>query len=110
MRLAKKVRGTVDASESFRGKLVKTMGEEASWYRTTCIYRGEEDQSFFIRSSSESKMACTKQEFVDGEQFVTEEIIEEGNRWPNIEVRTTWDRKNIRAASPNGGTIAVYED
>ncbi|GJY98854.1 hypothetical protein Tco_0516284 [Tanacetum coccineum] len=116
MRLAKKVRGTVEASESFRGKLVKTMGEEASCCRTSCIYQGEEDQSFSIRSSSESKMACTKRdrvlvaEFVDGEQFVTEEIIEEGNRWPNIEVRTTWDRKIIRAASPNGGTIAVYED
>ncbi|GKD86393.1 hypothetical protein Tco_1357547, partial [Tanacetum coccineum] len=37
--------------------------------------------------------------FVDGEQFVTEEIIEEGNRWPNIKVRTTWDRKIIRVAS-----------
>ncbi|GKC35112.1 hypothetical protein Tco_1047496 [Tanacetum coccineum] len=48
--------------------------------------------------------------FVDGEQFVTEEIIEEGNRWPNIEVRTTWDRKIIRAASPNEGMIAVYKD
>nr|GEY75505.1 hypothetical protein [Tanacetum cinerariifolium] len=34
-------------------------------------------------------------EFVDGEQFVTKEITKEGNRWPNIEVRTTWDRKII---------------
>ncbi|GKF14019.1 hypothetical protein Tco_0055481, partial [Tanacetum coccineum] len=34
-------------------------------------------------------------EFIDGEQFVTEEIIEEENRKPNIEVRTTWDRKII---------------
>ncbi|GKD68349.1 hypothetical protein Tco_1322439 [Tanacetum coccineum] len=73
MRLAKKVKGIVKASELFRGKLVKTMGEEASCCRTSCIYRGEEDQSFSIRSSLESKMAYTKQEFVDGEQFVTEE-------------------------------------
>ncbi|GJT49982.1 hypothetical protein Tco_0976139 [Tanacetum coccineum] len=83
MRLAKKVRGTVEASDSFRGKLVKTMREEASCCKTSCIYQGEEDQSFPIRSSSESKMACTKR---DGEQFVIEEIIEEGNRWPNIEI------------------------
>ncbi|GJS88193.1 ribonuclease H-like domain-containing protein [Tanacetum coccineum] len=84
-RLVKKVRGTVEASESFRGKLVKTIGEEASCCRTSCIYRGEEDQLFSIRSSSESKMACAKRgldrvlvaEFIDGEQFVTEEIIEE---------------------------------
>ncbi|GKB57494.1 hypothetical protein Tco_0913680 [Tanacetum coccineum] len=171
MRLAKKVRGTVEASESFRGKLERTMEEEASCCRTSCIYRGEEDQSFSIRSSLESKMACTKRgmsqcrlartlvdifvirkserstlkkneepayvchlvpkdvlryrrlnrgskrlyrvlvaEFIDGEQFVTEEIIEEENCWPNIEVRTTWDRKIIRAASLNGGTITVYED
>ncbi|GJW58173.1 hypothetical protein Tco_0104904 [Tanacetum coccineum] len=54
------VRGTVEASESFRGKLVKTMGEEASCCRTSCIYRGEEDQSFSMRSSSESKMTCMK--------------------------------------------------
>nr|GEU95532.1 hypothetical protein [Tanacetum cinerariifolium] len=45
-------------------------------------------------TSSESKMAYTKR----------------GNHWPNIKVRTTWDRKINRAASPNGGTIAVYED
>ncbi|GKF86748.1 hypothetical protein Tco_0254575, partial [Tanacetum coccineum] len=60
-RLAKKVRGTVEASDSFRRKLVKTIGEEASCCRTSCIYRGYEDQSFSIRSSSESKMAYTKQ-------------------------------------------------
>ncbi|GJX53002.1 hypothetical protein Tco_0281371 [Tanacetum coccineum] len=111
MRLAKKVRGTVKESESFRGKLVKTMGEEASCCSTSCIYRGEEDQSFFIGSSLESKMACAKwdrvlvTEFVDGEQFITEEIIEEGNRWPSIEVRTIWHRKIIRVASLNGGTL-----
>nr|GEV33904.1 hypothetical protein [Tanacetum cinerariifolium] len=115
MRLAKKVRGIVKASKSFRGKLVKTIEEEASCCRTSCIYQGEEDQSFSIRYSSESKMACVKWdrvlvvELIDGEQFVTEEIIEEGNRWPNIEVRITWDRKIIRAASSSGGTIAVYE-
>nr|GFA07387.1 hypothetical protein [Tanacetum cinerariifolium] len=51
--------GTVEASESFRGKLVKTLWEETSCCRTSCIYQGEEDQSFSIRSSSESKMACT---------------------------------------------------
>nr|GEV93992.1 hypothetical protein [Tanacetum cinerariifolium] len=55
MRLAKKVRGTVEVSESFRGKLVRMMGEEVSCCRTSCIYQGEEDQSFSIRSSSESK-------------------------------------------------------
>ncbi|GJS79413.1 hypothetical protein Tco_0729294 [Tanacetum coccineum] len=66
MRLAKKVRGIVEASESFRGKLVKTMGEEASCCRTSCNYQGKEDQSFYIRSSSESKMACTKRGWVDG--------------------------------------------
>ncbi|GJX81360.1 hypothetical protein Tco_0330841 [Tanacetum coccineum] len=49
-------------------------------------------------------------EFVDGVQFVTEEIIEEGNRWPNIEVRTTWDSNIIWVVPPNEGTIAVYED
>nr|GEZ49248.1 hypothetical protein [Tanacetum cinerariifolium] len=106
MTLANKVRGTVEASELLRGKLVKTMEEEALCCRTSCIYQGEEVQSFSIRSSSESKMACTKREFVDGEQFVTEE----GNHCPNIEIRTTWDRKIIRAASSNGGTIVVYED
>nr|GEW70769.1 hypothetical protein [Tanacetum cinerariifolium] len=62
MRLAKKVRDTVEESESFRGKLVKTMREETSCCRTSCIYRGDEDESFSIRSSSESKMACTKRE------------------------------------------------
>ncbi|GJU82701.1 hypothetical protein Tco_1285066 [Tanacetum coccineum] len=82
MRLAKKVRGTVETSESFKGKLAKTIEEEALCCRTSYIYQGEEDQSFSIRSSSESKMTCTKR---GGEQFVTEEIIEEGNRWPNIE-------------------------
>ncbi|GJV38064.1 hypothetical protein Tco_1410541 [Tanacetum coccineum] len=66
MRLAKKVRGIVEASESFIGKLVKTMGEEASCCRTSCNYQGKEDQSFYIRSSSESKMACTKRGWVDG--------------------------------------------
>nr|GEV08837.1 hypothetical protein [Tanacetum cinerariifolium] len=60
MRLAKKVRGTVEASELFKGKLVKTMREEASCCKKSCIYQGEDDQSFFIRSSSESKMACMK--------------------------------------------------
>ncbi|GJX69244.1 hypothetical protein Tco_0304971 [Tanacetum coccineum] len=55
MRLAKKFRGTIKASESFIGKLVKTMREEASCDRTS-----------------------------GGEQFVTEEIIEDGSRWPNI--------------------------
>ncbi|GKC07440.1 hypothetical protein Tco_0999050 [Tanacetum coccineum] len=34
--------------------------EEASYCRTSCIYQGEEDQSFSIRSSSESKIACMK--------------------------------------------------
>ncbi|GJV27694.1 hypothetical protein Tco_1384142 [Tanacetum coccineum] len=88
---AKKVRGTVEARESFRGKLVKAIREEASCCRTSCIYQGDEDQSFSIRSLLESKMACVKRdrvlvaEFVDGEQFVTEEIIKEGNRWPSIE-------------------------
>ncbi|GJX98357.1 hypothetical protein Tco_0355376 [Tanacetum coccineum] len=94
MRLAKKVKGTVEESESFRGKLVKTMREEASCCRTSCIYQGEEDQSFSIQSLSESKwLAQNKRlnrvlvaEFVSGEQFVTEEIIEEWNRWPNIEI------------------------
>ncbi|GJW07412.1 hypothetical protein Tco_1569835 [Tanacetum coccineum] len=62
MRFVKKVRGTVEASESFRGKLVKTKGKEASCCRTSCIYRGEEDQSLSIRSSSESKMACMKRD------------------------------------------------
>nr|GEZ46897.1 hypothetical protein [Tanacetum cinerariifolium] len=60
MTLANKVRGTVEASELLRGKLVKTMEEEALCCRTSCIYQGEEVQSFSIRSSSESKMACTK--------------------------------------------------
>nr|GEZ76961.1 hypothetical protein [Tanacetum cinerariifolium] len=59
MRLVKKVRVTVEASESFREKLVKTMRKDASCCRTSCIYRGEDDQSFSIRSSSESKMTCT---------------------------------------------------
>ncbi|GJS85354.1 retrovirus-related pol polyprotein from transposon TNT 1-94 [Tanacetum coccineum] len=92
MILAKKVRGIVEATELFRRKLVKTIGEDVSCCRTSCIYQGEEDQSFSIRSSLESKMACMKQdrvlvaELVDGEQFVTEEIIEERNRWPNIEI------------------------
>ncbi|GKB55854.1 hypothetical protein Tco_0912040 [Tanacetum coccineum] len=123
MRLAKKVGGTVEVSESLRGKLVKTMWEEVSCCRTSCIYSGEEDQSFSIQSSLKSKMACAKwgmsrcfatsssyrhvnheskgldrvlvAEFIDGEQFVTEEIIEEENRKPNIKVRTTWDRKII---------------
>nr|GEY51552.1 hypothetical protein [Tanacetum cinerariifolium] len=111
MRFAKKVRGTVKASESLRGKLVKTMRKETLCFRTSCIYQGKEDQSFSIRSLSESKMACTKQgmgmcrlaqtlvtsaidqrldgvlvvELVDGEQFI-EEIIEEGNLWPNIKI------------------------
>ncbi|GJW65985.1 hypothetical protein Tco_0117869 [Tanacetum coccineum] len=92
MRFMKKVRGTVEASGLFRGKLVKMIGEEASCCKTSCIYRGEEDQSFSLRSSSGSKMACAKwgmsrvlvAEFVDGELFVTKEIIDEGNRWPNI--------------------------
>ncbi|GKB86907.1 hypothetical protein Tco_0959179 [Tanacetum coccineum] len=87
MILAKKIRGTVEANESFKGKLVKTMEEEVSCCRTSCIYQGDKDE----------------------EQFVTKEIIEEWNRWQNIEVRTTWDRKIIRDASPDGGTIAVYE-
>ncbi|GJW33807.1 hypothetical protein Tco_0053839, partial [Tanacetum coccineum] len=146
MRLVKKVRGTVNASESFRGKLVKTIGEEASCCKTSCIYRGGEDQSFSIRSSSKSKMACAKRVcvgvdwhehlllvqsirslclrlhcianlwklwfLVDSrrcfatsssyhrvnreskrldrvlvvEIVVTEEIIEEGNRWSSIEI------------------------
>ncbi|GKF16013.1 hypothetical protein Tco_0057475 [Tanacetum coccineum] len=68
--------------------------------------------SLYRRVNRESKRLdrVLVAEYVDGEQFVTEEIIEEGNRWPNIEVRTTWDRKIIRVASPNGGMIAVYED
>ncbi|GJY45811.1 hypothetical protein Tco_0434874 [Tanacetum coccineum] len=33
--------------------------------------------------------------FVDGEQFVTEEIIKERNGWPNIEHRFTMDDPNI---------------
>nr|GEZ67358.1 hypothetical protein [Tanacetum cinerariifolium] len=33
-------------------------------------------------------------EFVDGEQFVTEEIIEEGNHWPNIECLICTDHKS----------------
>ncbi|GKF06054.1 hypothetical protein Tco_0036722, partial [Tanacetum coccineum] len=49
-------------------------------------------------------------EFIGGEQFVTEEINEEGNRWLNIEVRTRWYRNLIWAASLNRGTITVYED
>ncbi|GJR17812.1 hypothetical protein Tco_0966339 [Tanacetum coccineum] len=110
MRLAKKVRGIVEASESFRGKLVKTMGEEASYCRASCIYRGKEDQSFSILSSSKFKMAYSRPtsgakrrfvtsslyrrvnreskrldgvlvaEFKDGKQFVTEEIIKGWNR------------------------------
>ncbi|GJW03600.1 hypothetical protein Tco_1562456 [Tanacetum coccineum] len=60
MRLAKKVGGTVEVSESLRGKLVKTMWEEVSCCRTSCIYSGEEDQSFSIQSSLKSKMACAK--------------------------------------------------
>nr|GEW59450.1 reverse transcriptase domain-containing protein [Tanacetum cinerariifolium] len=36
------------------------IGKEVSCYRTSCIYQGKEDQLFSIRSSSESKMACTK--------------------------------------------------
>ncbi|GKA28521.1 hypothetical protein Tco_0714766 [Tanacetum coccineum] len=60
MRLSKKVRGTVEVSESLRGKLVKTMGEEASCCRTSCIYSGEENQSFSIDSSLKSKIACVK--------------------------------------------------
>nr|GEW74825.1 hybrid signal transduction histidine kinase M [Tanacetum cinerariifolium] len=43
----------------------KDDGEEASCGRTSCIYRGEEDQSFSIRSSSESKMTCTKRKAWD---------------------------------------------
>ncbi|GJX09828.1 hypothetical protein Tco_0199687 [Tanacetum coccineum] len=80
------------------------MREEASCDRTSGIYQEEEDQSFSIR--------LTKVDIFikSGEQFVTEEIIEEGNRWPNIEVRTTLDRKIIRAASLNRGTIAEHED
>ncbi|GJZ69560.1 hypothetical protein Tco_0633110 [Tanacetum coccineum] len=62
MRLAKKVMGLVKASEWFREKLVKMIGEEASYCGTSCIYQGEEDQSFSIRSSLESKMACMKRE------------------------------------------------
>ncbi|GJV58695.1 hypothetical protein Tco_1464795 [Tanacetum coccineum] len=60
MRLAKKVKGTVEASESFRGKLVKTMREEASCCRTSCIYQGEERSRTHLR----------------------------WDRWPSIEVRT----------------------
>ncbi|GKA76589.1 hypothetical protein Tco_0783050 [Tanacetum coccineum] len=138
MRLAKKVRGIIEASESFTVKFVKTIREEASCFKTSCIYQGEEDYSFSIWSSSESKMVCScltfgakicfatspsyhcvnremkrldrvlVAEFVDGEQFVTEEIIEEGNRWPSIKVRTTWDRKIIRVASSNRGNRSPY--
>ncbi|GKA51348.1 zf-CCHC domain-containing protein [Tanacetum coccineum] len=39
--------------------------------------------------------------------LLLKEILEEGNRWLNIEVRTTWNRKIIRAASSNGGTIVT---
>ncbi|GJY68508.1 hypothetical protein Tco_0471490 [Tanacetum coccineum] len=85
MRLAKKVRGTIKTSESLREKSVKTIREDASCYRTSCIYLGEEVQSFCIWCSSESKIVLVA-EFVDGEQFVTEEIIEEGNRWPSIKI------------------------
>nr|GEX91717.1 hypothetical protein [Tanacetum cinerariifolium] len=60
MELAKKVRGTVEASELLRGNLVKMMGKRHRVCRTSCIYREEDDQSFSILSSSESKMACTK--------------------------------------------------
>ncbi|GJU55244.1 hypothetical protein Tco_1228958 [Tanacetum coccineum] len=70
MRLAKKVRGTVEASESFRGKLVKTMGEEALCCITSCIYQREEDQSFSIRSLQNLKLLArngyTKIEGVEG--------------------------------------------
>ncbi|GJW03164.1 hypothetical protein Tco_1562020 [Tanacetum coccineum] len=141
MRLVKKVRGIVEASESFRWKLVKMIREETSCCRTSFIYRGRrishslyglhqnpkwlvqngflmDSRICFATSSSyhrvnhESKRLyrVLVAEFVYGEQFVTEEIIKEGNRWPNIEVRTTWEIKIIRAASLNGGTISVYEE
>nr|GEU37333.1 retrovirus-related Pol polyprotein from transposon TNT 1-94 [Tanacetum cinerariifolium] len=72
------------------------MGEEASCCGTSCIYQGEDDQSFSIRcfATFTSYRRVNRElkrldrvlvaEFVEGEQFVTEEIIEEGNRWPNI--------------------------
>ncbi|GKA07635.1 hypothetical protein Tco_0686859 [Tanacetum coccineum] len=60
MELAKKVRVIVEASESSTKKFVKTMVKKASFCRTSCIYWGEDDHSFAIRSPSESKMASTK--------------------------------------------------
>nr|GEV46081.1 hypothetical protein [Tanacetum cinerariifolium] len=76
MRLAKKVRGTVEASESFREIFVKMMGKEALCYKTSCrtcsrlIFGAERCFRTFLyrRVNRESKKL----------EFVTDEIIEEG--------------------------------
>ncbi|GJZ85062.1 hypothetical protein Tco_0650401 [Tanacetum coccineum] len=68
MRLAKKVRGVVEASESFEG----------NWERriSRSLYDLPQNLKLLARNG----------------------------------VRTTWERKIIRAASLNGGTISVYEE
>ncbi|GKB94486.1 hypothetical protein Tco_0980623 [Tanacetum coccineum] len=111
MKLAKNVRGTVEASESLRGEIGKDDGEVGIVLQNIVylsgrggsvvlytvfirIQNGLHESRCFATSSSyhrvnrESKRLdrVLVAEFVDGEQFVTEEIIKEGNRWPNIEV------------------------
>ncbi|GJU80394.1 hypothetical protein Tco_1282759 [Tanacetum coccineum] len=49
IRLAKKVRSTVEESELFRGKLVKTMGKEASIERLLGLHLRMKERSLYTK-------------------------------------------------------------